>query len=176
MRKRILCFADYPFAQYPEAKVPWDDVYLRWKGKPGRRVYRASPCLQCDAEVKMDLKIHEDIRNREDEGPIVEYIKGYVPKRTTKEERQSWYRDEDAIYERVLKDLETSDYAESGAGAGLNLYTKAAGINKREAERMLAWWLNKTHGIRNPKFVWIRPKFIITPMGFGHYPDLFPDE
>jgi hypothetical protein len=170
-RKRIRCFADFPFAQYPDARVPWDDVYLRWKGKPGRTVYRAAPCLECDAELKVELKIHEDIRNREDTDEV-NVLDSLRPARTTtKEERQSWYRDEDATYQRVLKDLETVNYAESGEGAGLCLYTKAAGINKHEAERMLAWWLNKTHGIRNPKFVWNRPKIIVTPMGFGEYPE-----
>jgi hypothetical protein len=152
-RKRIQCFADFPFAQYPDAKVPWDDVYLRWKGKPGRRVYRAAPCLECEAELKMDLKIHEDIRQR---------YNG---------EHDDWYRKEDADYQRVLAELAVADYAASGEGAGLCIYTKSHGIDKHEAERMLAWWLNRTHGIRNPKFVWNRPKFIVTPMGFGEYPE-----
>lgn len=168
-RKHIRCFADYPFAQYPDTKVPWDDVYLTWKGKPGRKTYRASPCLECDAEVKMDLKMHEEIRNREGEWNALDSLR--TAPRATKEERQSWYREDDAVYMQVLKDLETSEFAESGKGAGLCIYTKSVGINKREAERMMAWWLEKHYGIRNPKFVWNKPKTIITPMGFGSYPE-----
>jgi hypothetical protein len=172
MRKRVQCFADFPFAQYPNARVPWDDVYLRWKGKPGRRVYRGAPCLECEAEVHADLKIHEDIRNREDDEELNALDPIFRPARTTtKAERQTWYRDEDATYQQVLKDLETQEFACHGEGAGLHIYTKAQGINKREAERMLAWWLERTHGIRNPKFVWNRPKFWVTPVGFGEYRD-----
>ena len=177
MRKRILCFCHFPFAQYPDAKVPWDDVYLRWKAKPGRRVYRAAPCLVCKAEVLADLKMHEEIRNektirvwsltaedgfgsKQSEEPLSEEVIA---------EHQTWYREDDARYRQVLEDLETQEFAMIGGEPGLTLYTSAKGINRREAERMLAWWLYGTQGFANPKFVWKKPKYIVEPMGFGDY-------
>lgn len=171
-KKHIRCFADFPFGQYPKAKVPWDDVYLRWKGKPGRKRYYSGPCLECQAELVADLKMHEEIRNRPDDEVYKEMPEVLRPRRTTTwEERQTWYRDEDATYARVLTELQTQEFAHYGDDerGALTIVTKANGIDKREAERMIAWYLEKVRGIRNPKFCWKRPKFIIQPMGFGEY-------
>jgi hypothetical protein len=84
-------------------------------------------------------------------------------------ERQTWYREDDADAREVLAELATADYVYRGVGPRLNIYTKAKGIDRAEAERMLAFWMLKEHGIRNPKFVWNRPEFIVEPMGFGDY-------
>lgn len=172
MRKRIRCFSNFPLGQYPDAKIPWEDVYLRWKGKPGRKRYYSGPCLECKAEVLQDLKMHEDIRNRPDTGEVNELDPILRPARVaTWEERQTWYREDDALYARVLQELETQEFAHYGNDerGALTIVTSAKGIDKREAERMLAWYLEKVHGIRNPKFCWTRPKFVITPVGFGSY-------
>lgn len=170
MRKRVICFAGWPFGQYPHAKVPWDDVYLRWKGKPGRRIYHAAPCLECVAEIHAELQMHEDIRNREDEDYLAAVDSMFRrTHRASKEERQTWYRDEDAKYQRLLAELDTQEYACYGEGAGLHIVTKANGIDRWEAERMLAWWLKTAENIRNAKFVWDAPDYVITPTGFGNY-------
>ena len=41
--------------------------------------------------------------------------------------------------------------------------------NRAEAERMLAFFLEHRHGIKNPKFGWRKTDFCVTPTGFGDY-------
>lgn len=151
-QKRIYCYCHGLLPLYPDVLSPWEDVWLRWKGKPGRTVYHAAPCLECHREVVFDLELHKKIREADPQ-------------------RAGWYREDDAEYHAVLKALETNEFACSGEGAGLSIYTKEKGINRKLAERMMAWWLEKEHGIKNPKFVWDRPEFVAAPYGFGDYSD-----
>jgi hypothetical protein len=50
-----------------------------------------------------------------------------------------------------------------------NVYTRAVGIDRAEAERMLAFLLERRYGVLNPKFDWKRPDVCISPTGFGDY-------
>lgn len=152
MNKRIQCFTNYPIGQYPHAKLPWEDVYLRWVGKPGQTIYHAAPCLECAAELTVSLKMNAEIRAK--------YPDGHA---------DDWYREDDARYLKALAVLEHFPYTFYGEGAGLTIVTKAQGFDKWEAERMLAWWLGVEHAIESPKFVWMRPKFVVCPTGFGNY-------
>jgi hypothetical protein len=149
MRKHVRCFCHGAIAVDPSYLSPWEDVWLRWKGKPGRKVYHASPCLMCAAELVQDISLHAKIREEENE--------------------PDWYRREDAASQTMLTGLETQELVAHGEGAGLDIVTKAKGFDRKHAERMLAWWLEQEHGIKNPKFIWDRPEFVIQPQGFGDY-------
>lgn len=149
MRKHVQCYCHGAIAADPSYLSPWEDVWLRWKGKPGRKVYHASPCLLCSAEIVKDLALHEQIRTDRNE--------------------PDWYRKEDATDQAMLAALETQEFVANGEGACLHLVTKAKGFDRKHAERMLAWWLEQEHGITNPKFIWDRPEFVIQPYGFGDY-------
>lgn len=153
-QKRVQIRCNFPLGRFRhhDIRLPWEDMYLRWKGKPGRKTHYACPMLGCAAELPVELVMHEKIRG-------------------VREDRQDWYREDDENIKNVLRDLVTREYAMTGEGAGLCIYTKAKGIDAREAERMLAWYLETAHGVRNPKFIWKRSKFIVTPMGFGDYTD-----
>jgi hypothetical protein len=50
-----------------------------------------------------------------------------------------------------------------------NVYTRALGIDRAEAERMLVFLLERRFGVRNPKFERRKTDFCITPTGFGDY-------
>jgi len=54
VQKRVECHAHGMIAAGPKYLVPWEDVWLRWKGKPGQTRYRAAPCLLCAAEILRD--------------------------------------------------------------------------------------------------------------------------
>lgn len=113
--------------------------------------------------------MHEDIRNREDSDETNVNDRLRPARTSTKAERQSWYREDDADAQRILTELETQDFACDGEGGALQIYTKANGIDKREAERMMGWWLENKYHITAPKFCWKRPRCFVTPMGFGNY-------
>jgi hypothetical protein len=97
-----------------------------------------------------------------------------LPK-TTKAERASWYLEDDARLRTAQKTLETQPYYVDPPWPGKEdkhleqVYTNAKGIDRAEAERMLAFYLAEVFGIKNPKFVWARPEIIIMPTGFGNY-------
>ena len=71
--------------------------------------------------------------------------------------------------EAMLAALEVSPHAADDCDPP-NVYTRANGINRAEAERMLAFWLERRRGIKNPKFGWRKTDFCVTPTGFGDYP------
>jgi hypothetical protein len=62
-RKRIVAVCYGPIAFGPQYRSPWEDVWIRWKAKPGRRLYYAAPTLICRAELLADLKWTRE-RNR----------------------------------------------------------------------------------------------------------------
>jgi len=187
-QKRIRCFGHGPIFAGPQYKSPWEDVWLRWKGKPGRTVYRAGPCLECSAEIQPDLDIHQQIRDRDDEldeVPTRDLADSNEPEviplrraldlpKTTKAERASWYLEDDARLRAAQKALETQPYYVDPPWPGQDehletVYTNAKGIDRAEAERMLAFYLAEVFGIKVPKFVWRRAKDVIMPVGFGDY-------
>ena len=207
-QKRIRCFGHGPIFTGPQYKSPWEDVWLRWKGKPGRAVYHAAPCLQCSAEIQPELDLHQQIRDRDDDvldGVLAEdwektgedfamvgndlravadfgepqvitrtFRQVFDLPKTTKKERASWYLEDDARMRAALKVLETQPYYVDPPWPGQDkhletVYTNAKGIDRAEAERMLAFYLAEVFGVKNPKFVWDRPEIIIMPTGFGNY-------
>lgn len=177
-QKRIRCFCHGPIAAGPQYKSPWEDVWLRWKGKPGRRVYHAAPCLSCSAEIQPELDSHQRIRDRDEKAdPVKNLVTGLDLPEVTKEERASWYLEDDARLRTAQKTLETQPYYVDPPWPGKEakhleqVYTNAKGIDRAEAERMLAFYLAEVFGIKNPKFVWARPEMVIIPTGFGDYGD-----
>lgn len=150
-KKTIRCISHGIIATNTFERSPWEDVWIEWKGKPGRKLYRAAPCLICEAEWLSDLAIHESIRSEQNE--------------------PTWYLDNDAEIRSALDEAKTNGYACRGTGGGLDIVTLEKGITRKEAERMLAWYLRRTHGIKHVRFSWQRPKHTAQPMGFGQYLD-----
>lgn len=175
-RKRVVCTGHGPIFFGPQYRSPWEDVWVRWRrGKPSAGPGHVGPCLQSANELRAEIRMHEDIRNRPDDADL--RIKGLSWSSSTFAERQGWYRTDDAVAEQVLGELETQPYADDGdkwpsaksKPSLANIYTKANGIDRAEAERMLAYYLEKHYGLRNVRFVWKRPAYCVTPMGFGEY-------
>jgi len=145
-RKRVIATCYGPIAFGPHYKAPWEDVWLRWKGKPGRRSYFSGPTLICRAELVADLERHRKRRKK----------------------RPKSYATDIAHDEAILQALEDSRYAVDDWDPP-NVYTRAIGLDRAEAERMLVFLLERRYGVMNPKFEWKKTDFCITPTGFGDY-------
>ena len=114
----------------------------------GKNVTILGPCLECIDEVIFDLQMYRELQEKH---PDLDY---------------KW----DIDYgEAILEELETNDYyCEMDSGCP-SVVTKAKGIDRAEAERMLTFLLKKRFGIINPKFLWKKQDLCVTPMGFGNY-------
>lgn len=143
-RKHVMAICYGPIAFGPHYKSPWEDVWLRWKGKPGRRRYYTAPTLICRAELIADLERHRERQKK----------------------RPKLYVTDIAHDEAILRALECSPHAVDDWDPP-NVCTRAIGIDRAEAERMLAFLLERRYGVLNPKFEWKRTDFCITPTGFG---------
>lgn len=128
-RKRVIAICYGPIAFGPHYKSPWEDVWLRWKGKPGRRCYHSAPTLIWRAELLADVKRHRERQKK----------------------RPKWYADDIAHDEAMLYVLEDSPYAVDDWNPP-NVYTRAIGMDRAEAERMLAFLLERGYAVLNPKF------------------------
>jgi hypothetical protein len=146
-KKRILTICHGPIALGLQYKSPWEDVWLRWKGKPGRRRYSSAPTLVCRAELIADLESDRCLQNKRSAASAgdIEHDKA------------------------MLDELECAPYAVDDWDPP-NVYTRANGINRAEAERMLAFLLERRYKVLNPKFEWKKKTgFCIMPTGFGDY-------
>lgn len=149
VRKHIQAICHGPIAFGVQYKSPWEDVWLRWHGKPGRTRYYLGPTLCCEAELIADLEMNIECQRKHPEYDYSEDIDGS---------------------RRMLQDLRGSRFASELVGGTPGIYTKANGIDRKEAEAMLAFMLEKRFDIKNPKFDWRRQTdFCVSPMGFGHY-------
>ncbi len=154
-RKVIRCISHGPLSAGPHYLTPWEDVWLRWKpGKPSKPEMKAGPCLQCRAELVVDVEINRKCRQR--------WI-------NQGDDPSEWDSDI-ANGERMLAELDANGITSSATGDKTpEIVTTANGINRREAERMLTWWLAREYGIKDPKFQWNKPEFVVMPMGVGDY-------
>jgi hypothetical protein len=125
-RKRIDVEGWGPLAAGPHHPTTWDDVWISWKGRPGRPRTTLAPTL-----VGFDEFESQEAIARAD--PL--------------------YADEAAGHVRIRQQLETAPYVIDDIEPP-NIYARKATIDRAEAERMLAFLLEQRYGIRNPKFRW----------------------
>jgi hypothetical protein len=143
-RKVVRCFGHGVIHAGPHYQTHWQDVWLRWKGKPGQKVYRAAPCIVTRADLEADLVT--------DEVWAANYPEGHSFKENCKKQVE--------YTKRMLAILDTQPFARDDYDCP-NVYTNAEFIDRAEAERMLAWYLLDAHGVKNPKFDWEKADFII---------------
>lgn len=137
----IKCYG--PIAVSKTAKCPWEDVYMYWTQKPGRKKKRMWVVLDTKVNMEKDLESYKKLQ----------------------EEGDADFSEEISEFEKELKILETTDimvgtveddYAE--------LFTNNDFIDRNEAEKMMFKFLRYL-GINNElKFKWRRQNFIITPV------------
>jgi hypothetical protein len=145
-KKTIHCKGHGPLQAGPHYEVGWEDVWLSWRGKPGRRWYYAAPMIASRSDLEGEL---------------------YITRKCALENPGLDFSDEIGYSERMLGQLDNAPYAADDTDCP-NVYTNADVINRAEAERMLAWFLRERHGIKNPKFAWRKSKHgYATPVSFA---------
>lgn len=143
MPKKITVDCYGPIAVGRKYQSPWEDVWLSWKAKPGRKKYYLAPCLigKIDAEQSHELNL--------------ECVKIHPDTNWTEEIEQS----KAAVEATSLGKIFIAD----PESAIPNVYTPKDFIDRAEAEKMIAC-LMKLHGVKNIKCVWRKPRFIVVPM------------
>ena len=143
--KRITVTCYGPIAHDPRNESPWEDVWIRWRNRPGRPVYEG-PVLCTAAGLESDISINRECAKTH---PELEWDAEYAELQTH------------------LATVQADGYAHSDGGRynTPEIWTLRGSIDRGEAERMLAWHLLKRHGIRQPNFKWRRPRYFIGPIG-----------
>jgi hypothetical protein len=144
--KTIRCRCFGPMAANPNDQCPWDDVWLRWTSKPGRRKVRVGTTLVSRRELQADYRRAEcppDVPPDPEPACVAEW-------------------------RRVLAALDREHRVVGATADPTYIYTNSAGIDRTEAERMLALFLRERHGIEAPRFRWDRlSRAAVIPLGFG---------
>ena len=58
--KRVRLFCHDPLVVDPEALVYWSDVWVKFKGKPGRKLYEYGPTLISGADMENTLESNRE--------------------------------------------------------------------------------------------------------------------
>lgn len=148
-RKHVRCISYSPISVYREAQTPWDDVWVRWRDRPGR-VRKYGPTLISRADVLGEVEKYEFL------------ISHYAERGQT--EMEQFSREELPKARALLARLDAEGYIiddERPSEGTPNLYTSAEWLTRTTAEDLLAVWLFDAHGIRHPKFEWDHPEFFI---------------
>ena len=144
--KRVLVRCYEPIAVDWDYRQPWSDVWIRYKARPGRRVYGFAPTLISRREWMFNLQEAQD------------------EARTSKKAQTEVKR-----LESVVARLQTyAAYVEiDGPDSECpNIYSAAEWIDRREAETMLRAFM-ALRGFRRIKFLWSRPRLIVQPVSSG---------
>ena len=143
LKKKITVDCHGPIAANKKNKSSWEDVWLTWTGKPGRKKYHLGPCLMSKTALERD---HEDNLKCSRKYPEIDWT-------------DDLYQSELALKKVTLGEIHIEDPDSSIT----NIYTQKECIDRKEAERMIKVLL-KLHGFNDVRFKWNRPKFIVIPM------------
>jgi len=136
---QVRCYE--PIAVDPTYEQGWSDVWLRWKWNP-KRACRGMLTLIGRIELLSDMETNR------------ECIKHH-PKLSSVFRKE--LEAQEGVYDSLKKDFIV--YTPKTAC----VYTKHDWITRKIAEDMMALYLS-TQGVSHAKFVWKRPKTIISPM------------
>jgi hypothetical protein len=141
--KKITVACTGPIAVSPKYESPWEDVWLSWKAKPGRKKYYLAPCLQGRIDAVQEHEINLECKEKYPEDDWDKEIENSK-----------------AVLEAMsLGKIYVAD-PESDMPA---IYTPKDFIDRAEAEKMIVHLMG-LHGVKNIKCVWKKPEFIIIPM------------
>ena len=144
--KRVLIRCYEPITVDPDYRQPWSDVWIRYKARPGRRVYGFAPTLISRREWMFNLQEAQDEARTSEKAQV-----------------------EVKRLESVIARLQTSAVhveIDGQDSACPNIYSVAEWIDRREAETMLRAFM-ALRGFRRIKFLWSRPRLIVQPVSSG---------
>lgn len=143
MPKKITVASYGPIAVSSKYESPWEDVYLSWTAKPGRKKYRIAPCLCSKSEAEREHRINLKCRA---ENPEMDW---------SDDINHSTLALEAIALKGIYIDGPDSDIP--------NVYSPAEFIDRIEAERMIAEVM-KLHGFNSIRCKWKRPKIVVIPV------------
>lgn len=137
-----------PIAVSRKYSCIWEDVYINWNVKPGRKNKKyLAPTLMSRTDVERDLEIEtKELKEAKDEDIVfieteIEYNKEILQE-----------LDKGNIF--IQKDMDDTVP---------DVVTPKEYIDRDEAERMLTKLLEEWFDLKNIKFKWKRPNFVVTP-------------
>lgn len=146
-QKRVLVVCHEPIAIDPTSRQGWADVWIRFKAKPGRSVYRWAPTLVSRSDLVRDLELTRKVQT---ENPDLDFVEEV--------------RDLEAALERLKTEPRFVDDHPDLLSRGIpTIYTAADTLDRREAEAMLDVLLARL-GQRNARYHWKRPGFVVIPV------------
>ena len=122
-------------------KSYWEDVWLTWKGKPGRKKYYLGPCLCSKTEAESELSVSIECQKKH---PNIDWSKDIK------------------ISKKSLESINNGEiYIDDVNSKIPNVYSPKELIDRKEAEKMISKLL-KIYNIKNVKYDWIKPKVLVT--------------
>lgn len=135
MPKKITVKCYGPIAVGREHRSSWEDVWLSWTGKPGRKKYYLGPTLVSRTALEQDHQINIKCR----------------------------FNDEIVRTSEVLKQVLAGNSWVDWSNPNIpTIYSPKEWIDRDEAERMIGE-LMLHHGFTSIRCKWKRPKMIIIP-------------
>jgi hypothetical protein len=145
-RVRVKCYG--AIALSPDYESPWEDVWVRWKTRPGHSTRWRVATVVGRVNLERDFKLASE---------------GLAEAERDKDESlANDYREDVGFYGKVLRgiSLHGVEINEAGEG-GPDIYVNKPMLNRADAEHALSEWLDRAYYIREPKFEWDRPKHAI---------------
>ncbi len=150
-KKKVRLTSQGLYTLYPDYKVNWDDVYLKFKIK--RTTVYLAPCLCSYGNLLHDIEVRKKVAKE------------------CSECDEKWYENEVKSLETIRDNLNTgTKHAVNATPKNrfkpgeefvfADIYTRAETIDKNEAENMLSFYLNMLD-CKNVKYSWKRPDFVI---------------
>lgn len=148
-KKKIRVRTNGPLSLDHRHTVPWEDIWIEWKGRPGRPRKGELVTVISLPDLDRDIAISKHIlaKGKEDQEMLDAIRQELIDQENI---RQMCLTNPDGIQ------LDAYD----------NVQTREAEINRRVAEDMLAAYLRIKHQILNPKFCWqsLRRRPFVMPM------------
>ena len=134
---KVRCYG--PITVDPDYPSLWEDVYLSWTQKPGRKRMEIAPCLVSKTDLISDLLTHKNMQ----------------------EDGAADFSEDIERLEKALSTIENGHYYIYDKDNPLtDMCTPKEYIDKKEAEKMIRLIMIE-YGYDNVKLKWERPKMVI---------------
>lgn len=143
MPKKITVKCYGPIGHNKTYQSPWEDVWLSWTGKPGRKKYYLAPTLCSKTSTIYDQEINIECKKR---NPNIDFD----------DDIKETQKAIDSINNGII-------YIDNPKSKLPNISSPKDYIDRAEAERMIAEVM-KLHGYDSIICKWRRPKFVIIPI------------
>lgn len=155
--KTVRVYCHGPIAVSRDAKVGWEDVWLSWSGKPGRKKYRAAPTLMGERDLRGDIEMEESLLAdpRYAGEPWLDEISAWLSK--LKAARAALNEGRGYVF------LNAADKN----SANHSVYVSGEWLDRARAEDAMRAYLATVHGLKAVRFQWDRPKHVVYPVTLG---------